>query len=76
MRLQDIPNGALVELRDGNIFEFVIDGQFTYLSAPGKWGRRGSILNVKKVYKEDLTSHSTGGAYDIIRVFLPTKVNE
>jgi hypothetical protein len=76
MRLQDIPNGAIVELRNGNIFEFVIDGQFTYLSAPGKWGRRGSILNVKKVYKDDLTSHSVGGVYDIIRVFLPTKVNE
>ncbi len=75
MKLSDIPNGAMVQLRDGNVFEFVIDGPYTYLSAPGKWGRRGSILDVKKLYKDDLTSHSINGAYDIIKVFMPVIIN-
>lgn len=75
MRLQDIPNGAMVQLRNGNVFEFVIHSQYTYLSPPGKWGRRGSILNVEKLYKDNLTSHSVDGMYDIIKVFMPVTIN-
>lgn len=75
MKLSDIPNGALVELRNGYVFEFVIDGQFTYLSPPAKWKARNATFNVKKLYKDDLTSHSVDGMYDIIKVFMPVTIN-